>query len=64
MRQVVVESKVDSLLSELKQIDRIAKQNNWTKEEEENAKTRLINDWKDNEHERHLIKKPSEKRAL
>ena len=52
------ESKVDSLLSELKQIDRIAKQNNWTKEEEENAKTRLINDWKDNEHERHLIKKP------
>ncbi len=56
------ESQVDSLLSELRQIDRIAKQNNWTKEEEENAKSKLINDWKDNEHERHHhmhLKKPS-----
>ncbi len=56
------ESQVDSLLSELRQIDRIAKQNNWTKEEEENAKSKLINDWKDSEHERHHhmhLKKPS-----
>ena len=58
------ESQVDSLLSELRQIARIAKQNKWTAEEEENAKTRLINDWKDSEHERHHhmhlhLKKPS-----
>jgi len=59
---VTKESEVDSLLSELRQIDRIAKKNNWTKEEEENAKSRLINDWKDSEHERHHhmhLKKPS-----
>ena len=56
------ESQVDSLLSELRQIERIAKQNEWTQQEEENAKSRLINDWKDNEQERHHhmhLKKPS-----
>ena len=53
---------MDSLLSELRQIERIAKQNEWTQQEEENAKSRLINDWKDSEHERHHhmhLKKPS-----
>ncbi len=53
---------MDSLLSELREIDRIAKQNKWTKEEEENAKSKLISDWKDSEHERHHhmhLKKPS-----
>jgi hypothetical protein len=53
---------VDSLLSELRQIERIAKQNEWTQQEEENAKSRLINDWKDSEQERHHrmnLKKPS-----
>ena len=57
-------SKVENLISELQEIERIAKQNKWTAEEEENAKTRLINDWKDSEHERHHhmhlhLKKPS-----
>ena len=56
--------KVEDLISELEQIERIAKQNKWTAQEEENAKTRLINDWKDSEHERHHhmhlhLKKPS-----
>ncbi len=55
---------MEDLISELEQIERIAKQNKWTAQEEENAKTRLINDWKDSEHERHHhmhlhLKKPS-----
>ena len=62
VEEVKQESQVDSLLSELRQIERIAKKNEWTKEEEEHAKSRLINDWKDSEHERHHhmhLKRPS-----
>ena len=53
-------SRADSLLVELSHIERIAKQQGWTKQEEDNAKSKLIDDFKHDELEEHLEnKKPS-----
>ena len=47
-------SRADKLIIQLSQIDEIAKKECWSSDKKNDATSKIINDWKHNEHEEHL----------
>lgn len=54
MKKKMGSSRADKLITQLSQIDEIAKKECWSSDKKNDATSKIINDWKHNEHEEHL----------